>query len=121
MDEICFDVSADITEAHLKERLSDLQRTILIATIGSKAVGKIQVLIAEAETYISGFCIFPEYRGKGYGTAILTDTVQQLVTRGHQNVTLEVEANNRGALSLYERCGFAVSTAYDYYRLPVTK
>lgn len=119
MDEICFDVPVGVSESYLKEKLSDLQRTILIATVGSKVAGKIQVLIAESETYISGFCILPEYRSKGYGTAILTDTVQQLVTRGHQNITLEVEANNRSALSLYERCGFEATTAYDYYRLPL--
>jgi ribosomal protein S18 acetylase RimI-like enzyme len=121
MDEICFDVPVDVSQSYLENKLSDLQRTILIATVGSKPVGKIQVLIAESETYISGFCMFPEYRGKGYGTMILTDTVQQLVTRGHKNITLEVEANNRNALSLYERCGFEAITAYDYHRLPVNK
>jgi len=121
MDEICFGVSPDISQTYFENNLSDLRRTLLMATIGSKPAGKIQVLIAEAETYISGFCMLPAYRGQGYGMAILTDTVHQLVTRGHQNITLEVEANNRSALSLYERCGFETTTAYDYYRLPVTK
>jgi ribosomal protein S18 acetylase RimI-like enzyme len=121
MDEICFDVPVGVSESYLASKLSDLRRTILIATVGTKPVGKIQVLITDSETYISGFCMFPEYRRQGYGTMILTDTVQQLVTRGHENITLEVEANNRSALSLYEHCGFEVTTAYDYYRLPVKK
>jgi ribosomal protein S18 acetylase RimI-like enzyme len=90
-----------------------------VAASGSKTVGKINVLRTDVETYISGFCLFPDYRGQGYGTMMLTHTVEQLIVVGHKNIVLEVATENRNALALYERSGFQVTTAYDYYRLPV--
>jgi len=119
MDELCFEISGSATQDHLQKVLTDPHRKAWIATINSHTIGKIQVTLTPTETYISGFCLFPQYRRQGYGTAILTQTVSQLLSNGYNNITLEVATENRAALSLYERCAFVVTTAYDYYRLPV--
>lgn len=121
MDELCFNVPAGATQAHLERDLSNPNRRTLLATVGEEQIGKIQVLLTESETYIFGFCVFPEHRKKGYGRTVLTRTVAQLVTEGHKNIVLEVASDNRNALGLYEDCGFEVSTAYDYYRLAVDR
>ncbi|HXW01178.1 MAG TPA: GNAT family N-acetyltransferase [Anaerolineae bacterium] len=119
MDESCFRVSADAAKRWMAHDLADSKRRILLATFGPVEIGKIHVLINEAETYISGFCLLPEYRRKGYGKIILTRTLDQLVADQGRPISLEVATENEHALSLYEHCGFRTITAYDYYRLPV--
>jgi ribosomal protein S18 acetylase RimI-like enzyme len=120
LDESCFGVSGDIAQRWLARDLTDPDRRIWVATHGPATIGKINVLVNEVETYISGFCIRPEHRRKGYGRLMLTRTLEQLVAERHQNIVLEVACENDHALSLYQHCGFRVVTAYDYYRLPVS-
>jgi ribosomal protein S18 acetylase RimI-like enzyme len=119
LDELCFGISGAETQPSLEQGLVDLGRLLLIAAVDDRTVGKIQVTRVGTEAYISGFCVCPSLRGQGYGTAMLTNTVKQLAAGGHHNISLEVATENSRALSLYERCGFSVVTAYDYYRLPV--
>ncbi len=94
-------------------------RQVWIAMVNDEPIGKIQLFTIGNEIYISGFCLVPAYRGQGYGSPILTQTVETLASNGHKNITLEVATNNQNALSLYKNSGFEVTTAYDYYRLPV--
>ena len=122
MDAACFSMPVDERRVQLMRSLASNTRQILIATIGPAKVGKIQ-LTAEGDgaVYISAVCVLPEYRSRGYGKAILAHTVRQLTEAPYQNISLEVATENRHALSLYEQCGFAVTTAYDYYRLPLSE
>ena len=120
LDQNCFGVATDIGQRWLARDLTDPDRRIWVATIGPATIGKLNVLINEVETYISGFCVWPEHRRKGYGKMMLTQTLEQLVAERHQNIVLEVACENDHALSLYQHCGFRVVTAYDYYRLPVS-
>jgi len=119
MDELCFGVSVEAAIHWVEHDLADSNRRVLLASLGPVKIGKINVLMNEAETYISGFCILPEYRRQGYGKIILTRTLEQLVAEDRHNISLEVATENEHALSLYEHCGFRTTTAYDYYRLPV--
>jgi ribosomal protein S18 acetylase RimI-like enzyme len=121
MDELCFDVTMAAAQRWLEHDLADPQRQTIVATLAGIRIGKIGILINETETYIAGFCLLPEYRGRGYGKAILSHTVNQLVTEQRPVICLEVACSNEQALSLYRRCGFEVTTGYDYYRLPVTQ
>jgi ribosomal protein S18 acetylase RimI-like enzyme len=119
LDASCFGVFADTAQRWLAHDISDPRRKVLLAALGPVTVGKINVLMTDTETYISGFCVWPEYRGQGYGKVILTRTLEQLLAERHQNIVLEVACENEHALTLYKHCGFRTVTAYDYYRLPV--
>ena len=119
MDELCFGVSVEAVKHWMDHDLADSNRRVFLATLGPVKIGKINVLLNEVETYISGFCVLPEYRRQGYGKIILTRTLEQLVAEDRHNISLEVATENEHALSLYEHCGFRTITAYDYYRLPV--
>jgi ribosomal protein S18 acetylase RimI-like enzyme len=119
MDELCFGVSGEAAKRWVKHDLADSNRRVLLASLGPVKIGKINVSMTEVETYISGFCILPEYRRQGYGKIILTRTLEQLMAEDRHNISLEVATENEHALSLYEHCGFRTVTAYDYYRLPV--
>ncbi|MCK6628404.1 MAG: GNAT family N-acetyltransferase [Anaerolineae bacterium] len=120
LDEICFGVSPDAAQRWLAQDMTDPQRRVWLATLGPLKIGKINVWSNETETYISGFCIWPEYRGQGYGKTVLTLILEQLAAEHHPQVVLEVACENEHALSLYQQCGFRTVTAYDYYRLPVS-
>ena len=50
----------------------------------------------------------PSRRGQGLGGAVLGQAMVVLAQQGAQRFRLDVAAENRAALSLYRRCGFAV-------------
>ena len=58
-------------------------------------------------TEVSAVCTHPDYRGRGYGEALVTAVVRGLFAEG---VTpfLGVRQSNAGAIRLYERLGFTV-------------
>jgi len=119
MDELCFGVPVEISRRWLEHDLGESTHQVTVAILEGIRIGKIMVYKGEPEAYIAGFCMKPEYRHRGYGKAILAQTVEQLVAEHPPEIVLEVACHNAGALSLYERCGFRTVTAYDYYRLPL--
>jgi ribosomal protein S18 acetylase RimI-like enzyme len=119
MDVTCFRLNKEDTSILLQKQLGQPNRIHKVASINGKRIGKISVLVSEAEAYIYGFCVLSSYRGKGYGKAILKETVDQLIHGGHTKIALEVECKNKSALILYKRCGFEVEAGYEYYRLPI--
>lgn len=121
MDELCFGVPAEVAQSWLAQDLGGPNHWLLVAELQGVRIGKITVLLGETEAYIAGVCLEPQYRGQGYGKAILTRTVAQIAAQYQGIITLEVACNNENALTLYRRCGFEVVTVYDYYRLPVTQ
>jgi diamine N-acetyltransferase len=54
-----------------------------------------------------GFCIAPEFQGKGYGKALVIKTLKYTTSKLHMHrVYVEVLADNLRALKLYRECGF---------------
>lgn len=94
-------------------------RQIWIGVVRGKRVGKIHLSYHGTGVSIYAFGVMPEFRRRGYGTAMLRQAIQMVPDDLKKSVFLEVATENKHALKLYERCGFEVETAYDYYRLPV--
>ncbi len=57
---------------------------------------------------ILGVSVLPEYRGRGIGTALITETIAKARLIGLTRVELTVRENNKKALVLYQRLGFVV-------------
>lgn len=119
MDELCFNMPAKESASQYQKDLANPWRDMSVITLNGQAIGKIRVSVGIGETYIGGFCLLPEQRGRGYGKAILSHLTVQLAEASHHPIVLEVAVHNERALSLYTGCGFAISTAFDYYRLAV--
>ncbi|MCB0214602.1 MAG: GNAT family N-acetyltransferase [Anaerolineae bacterium] len=119
LDKICFEVEPDSTLANLSREVQNYHQRNWIIMVDNTIAGKIQVTIGPEEIYLSGFGIFPEFRGRGYGRSVLTQVVKQLADERRQPIALEVAGTNRHALTLYQQCGFREVTAYDYYRQAV--
>jgi ribosomal protein S18 acetylase RimI-like enzyme len=119
MDNLCFGMPIEETTKNLQADLVEGNRKqATIITVNGETVGKIYVVHGGPDVYIGAFCMLPEHRGKGYGKAVLSQTVANLTAQGHKNITLEVATENDNALLLYQHCGFETTTAFDYYRLP---
>ncbi len=73
----------------------------------------------EGSADITAVGVLPAHRGRGYGRQMLADVVAMLLGEGWERITIEVATDNTNALRLYESCGFRVTTAYSYYRMPV--
>ncbi|KAI3942973.1 hypothetical protein MKW98_005485 [Papaver atlanticum] len=56
--------------------------------------------------YIAMLVVIKSYRGKGIATELVTRSIQVMMESGCEEVTLEAEVSNKGALALYGRLGF---------------
>jgi ribosomal protein S18 acetylase RimI-like enzyme len=75
-----------------------------------------QRLHIENFTEISAVCTHPDHLGKGYATALVQHQVNLILN--HQQIPfLHVRADNQRAIAVYERLGFKVQGAMNFYLL----
>ena len=92
--------------------------TFYIAEKEERIIGKVNLQISDGGTGgIYGLGVLPEFRGKGFGRAILTFGVEKLKDAKATEVMLQVAAENGPALNLYKSCGFQESSVMDYFEL----
>ena len=92
--------------------------TIYIAEKEERIIGKVNLQISDSGTGgIYGLGVLPEFRGKGFGRAILTFGVETLRDAKATEVMLQVAAENGTALNLYKSCGFEETSVMDYFEL----
>lgn len=66
--------------------------------------------------YIAMLVVIKPYRGKGIATELVTKSIQVMMDSGCEEVTLEAEVTNKGALALYGRLGFIrAKRLFRYY------
>jgi ribosomal protein S18 acetylase RimI-like enzyme len=94
-------------------------RWYYIAKLDGQTIGTINIDVIDGDSYIYGFVIRPEYRGRGYGRQMLVRTIDTIVVERPQPVFLEVETDNDVALALYYSFGFTIINTYDYYRIEI--
>ena len=81
------------------------------AETGGRVVGACWTRIMEDYGHLDhdtpslAIALFPEYRGRGIGSALLRSHLDLLKSRGFAGVSLSVQKQNR-ALALYTRYGF---------------
>ncbi|SDM36286.1 GNAT family N-acetyltransferase [Bacillus sp. OK048] len=88
----------------------------LIIEVDGKIAGKMRLSEMNGDSWIYGFCVFPESQGKGIGRKALSKVVKMENEKG-LSIFLEVEAKNAHALRLYESCGFRSYHSQDYYKV----
>ena len=107
---------------YVEQTIDGAKELTWIAELGKQreAIAKIGAMAEkDGSVLIYGFCVRPGQQGKGYGRAILRETIACLRRKGQTGtIQLEVSADNEHALGLYESCGFITKTANDYYVYP---
>lgn len=80
-------------------------------------IGFILIQQTDISAEILTFATAPNAQRHGVGTALLQEVETQLTARGCQSLMLDVAADNRPALALYEKAGFtAQGRRKAYYR-----
>ncbi len=67
---------------------------------------------AEGFSWIATIGVLPEYRGKGFGRALLEACEAQLTT---ENIRLSVRASNAEAIRMYEKAGYQLVDQWKKY------
>jgi ribosomal protein S18 acetylase RimI-like enzyme len=108
-------------EQALGRLMKDSTRTTYLAAQDGRPVGVIQSAVSDERAFIVHFAVRPDMQGQGIGRQMLLAIVRGLQNSGSQRITIEVETDNRNALSLYERCGFVTVGATDYELLELPR
>lgn len=80
--------------------------------VGIRCDGKLAAMAGErlkvpGYTEVSAVCTHPDYVGKGYARALMTEIMHRIRERG-ETPMLHVRADNTRAVQLYERLGFRI-------------
>ncbi|PTM57860.1 GNAT family N-acetyltransferase [Desmospora activa] len=119
LDAKCFHMDLARCMEMVKGDFTKPNRVHLVLKRDGKIISKINIRLSQQNGYIYGFCVDPEFQGQGLGTAILSAALQRFQDQV-ETFSLEVVAENRHALRLYERCGFRFLSQDDYFALPVS-
>lgn len=112
-------IPARIQENFLKAAYSDkmmkkrLKNTIIyVSEVDGKVVGFANFTSGskEGDVELAALYLFPAYQGKGIGTALLHESLDQL---GSREVHLSVEKNNEIGTTFYKAKGFEVVSEFD--------
>lgn len=87
-----------------------------LAEVDGEVVGHGVSFAGDGNVGILG--VVPRWRGRGIAKALLRRAFAELAKRGHQEVRLEVDAQNpTGAVALYESVGMTRYRSYDIFDL----
>jgi ribosomal protein S18 acetylase RimI-like enzyme len=90
---------------------------IQVVCLFSEPIGRLRI-VRGSEIYIGGMQILPEYRGRGFGTAILESLIEES-RQTAKPIRLEVFHNNLPAFRLYQKVGFKVVEENDQQKIMV--
>lgn len=68
-------------------------------------VGRLRVVRSPESIYVGGIQILPEFQGKGVGTALFSELIEESKTT-HIPIILEVHDVNETAMAFYTKLGF---------------
>jgi putative acetyltransferase len=96
---------ASIAESDTAIMLVAEENGLLVGELSLKAISTRRAVRHVATL---GMSVRAEWRGKGAGTALITDALTWAPTAGITRVELYVYARNAPAIALYEKHGFAI-------------
>jgi len=110
------------------EILKDFPHTFLVADMEGKVAGYIMCRMEYGlsmtkrfglakKGHVISVAVLEEYRNKGIGTKLIHDAIEEIRKESGKECYLEVRITNEGAIELYKRIGFKVtSTLHGYYK-----
>ncbi len=115
MDSEFFDIIVKEDDEYIIENIEN--ETTFIASADNIDIGKVRIELNNGVGGIYGLGILSNYRGNGYGRELLLSSISKLINMGADKIVLQVETNNKNALSLYKSCGFEENYVMEYYKL----
>lgn len=121
LDNACFDKTASTLNQRFHQLLSERNYQIVMAFDKEQCVGKVHIRWQDKGATFSDIAVFPEFQGKGLGTALISYCINFALSEGKPNLNLDVETHNQKALNLYTRLGFTTQNACDYWQIDLSK
>ena len=117
LEQSCF--TEPWTKEMLKESLQNPLYRFFVDEEDGKTAGYAGMFLALDEGNIANVAVFPEYRRKGIGEALVSALLSCGYEEALTRMFLEVREGNIPAISLYRKLGFT-ETGYrrDYYHNP---
>lgn len=108
------------------EILTESPETFLVAELGPTVVGylmcrieygfsSLKRLSLARKGHIVSVAVLPEHRGKGLGARLLEVGHAEMLKKSCSECYLEVRVTNEGAIALYQRLGYKVTSRLDAY------
>ncbi len=89
------------------QEILDAGGQIVMALLGEERVGCCALIrIGESEYEVAKMTVSDEYRGRGYGRAVLAGTIEEARRMGATRLYLETNSSLTPAIKLYESLGF---------------
>jgi ribosomal protein S18 acetylase RimI-like enzyme len=116
-----FSMTEERSRKFVLKRLENPQCQFYLATLGGidlgcdEPVGTLRLDETAEQIGIYGFCVVPEYQGRGYGRQILEETIRLVQAQSQKPITLDVDVENQPALGLYLSSGFEIKTTFEYW------
>ena len=98
----------DVEERHhtVAEAVQSDHAIVLVAEAGGAVVGDLGLHLARYGVADLGMAVLAGWRGRGVGSALLAEGIDQARAAGAHKIALQVWPHNAAALALYERFGF---------------
>lgn len=81
-----------------------------------RIIGFINYSILYEKSELNYILVLPKYRNMGIASLLISKMLEELENKNVENVTLEVNENNKSAIKLYEKYGFRkVAIRKNYY------
>jgi len=96
-------------EQRRRRLVEDIEREdaiVLVAEAGGQPVGELGLHLARYGVADLGMAVAAGWRGRGIGSALLAEAIDQARTAGAHKIALQVWPHNAAAIALYERFGF---------------
>jgi len=101
-----FPIDAWPVQMFLDELSQPETRRYLVAETSGGIVGYAGLMCIEPIADVQTIAVVPEHEGRGIGSTLLTQLIEEARHRGAADVLLEVRADNPRAQQLYVRFGF---------------
>jgi len=95
----------DEDEVRVKYKEKFDPEKIQVIQFGGKDAGRLRVVRSAESIYVGGIQLLPEFQGKGIGTKIFNDLIQES-ERSDLPIVLEVHEVNEEAKKFYDNLGF---------------
>lgn len=103
----------------IKKDMKNANSVWLAAYDGDVLVGYACAMSVCDEAEINRIAVKSEYRSRGIGHSLLRELISELTRRCCHKIFLEVRENNKSAISLYKKNGFAsIGIRKNYYCAP---
>jgi len=122
LDELCrisgdsFQEDSEHARQIIARVLASEGRAQYLARLNGTPAGIVSTGYDNDATTIYGLGVTPAMQGKGIGRGILALLLQELLPEHEEDILIEVDSVNVGALHLYLSSGFVKQASFDYYR-----